>query len=272
MTDPTTGTQGKIEDGTVNVINSILNCLGSTTGRILEKEGIPDILDIAEILDTILEADEPAEQGATMALAADLGRQSEVLPRTPSRSQREERLPSPESTVSPPETPGSQGDTESTPGHPTPLTDPEDYNNGDDPDAPSVRSSIPPPHFHIPEQQAPSQYRRLLERVVALGRRTSLPNNFRDISTAFQGLSVGDDPFEGVHYVYNSHDWEHRKEVGVAGELFVSTVNLDSVFAIINTLYRFLQSCQVFKIWNLIWATGVAASEGMLGFFPNIRT
>jgi len=37
MTDPTTGTQGKIEDGTVNVINSILNCLIPTTGRILEK-------------------------------------------------------------------------------------------------------------------------------------------------------------------------------------------------------------------------------------------
>ena len=250
MTDPSTGTQSKIEDGTVNVINSILNCPASTTSRILEKEGIPDIDEIAETSVTILEADEPAEQGATSPVAADLGRQREViLSRTPSQAQREERLPSLESTGSPPETPGSQGDTENTPGHPTPLTDPEDYNNGDASNAPNLRGSIPPPHFHIPEQQGPSQYRQLLERVVAFGRRTSLPNNFRDISTALQSLSVGEDPFDGVLYVYNSREWEHRKEIGAAGELFVSTVNLDSsVFAIINTLYRFIQSCQVFKI------------------------
>ena len=221
MTDPTTGTQGKIEDGTVNVVNSILNCLIVTTARILEKEGIPEVPGIVETVVPILELDEPAES-TTMAVAADLGGQGELLPRTPSRSQEVERFFSPDSTVSPPATPGSQGVMESAPDHPTPLTEPGDYDSEDDPGTPNDGDSIPPPQFHIPEQQSTSQLRRLLEGVVALARITSLPNNFEDISTAFQGLFVGDDPFEGVHYAYTSHDWEHRKRVGVAGELFVS--------------------------------------------------
>jgi hypothetical protein len=221
ITDPTTGTQGKIEDGTVNVVNSILNCLISTTGRILEKEGIPDVPVIAETLVPILEHDGPAES-TTMAVAADLGGQGELLPRTPSRSQANERFSSPESTFSPPATPWSQGGMESAPDHPTPLTDRGDYDSEDDSGTPNDDDSIPPPQFHIPEQQSPLQYQQLLETVVALARRTSLPNNFEDISTAFQGLLVGDDPFEGVYYAYTSHDWEHRKRVGVAGELFVS--------------------------------------------------
>jgi hypothetical protein len=221
MTDPTTGKQGKVEDGTVNVVNSILNCLISTTGKILEKEGIPDVPGIAETLTPLLEDDEQAE-GTAMAVAADLGGQVELLPRTPSRSQGDERFSSPESTFSPPATPGSQGDMESAPDLPTPLTDPGDYDSEDDPGTLNYDNSVPPPQFRIPEQQSPSQYRRLLERVVALARRTSLPNNFEDISTALQGLLVGDNPFEGVYYAYTSHDWEHRKRVGVAGELFVS--------------------------------------------------
>jgi hypothetical protein len=221
MTDPTTGTPGKIENGTVNVVNSILNCLISTTGRILEKEGIPNVPGISETLVPILELHEPAES-TTMAIAADLGGQGELLPRTPSRSQENERFSSPESTFSPPATPGFQGGMESTPDHPTPLTDPGDYDSEDDRGTPNNSDSIPPPQFHIPEQQSSSQYRRLLERVVALARRTSLPNNVEDISTAFQGLLVGDDPFEGVHYSHTSHDWEHKKRVGAAGELFVS--------------------------------------------------
>ena len=55
MTEPRTGTQGNIEDGTVNVVNSILTCLISTTGKILEKEEIPDVPGIAETLVRILE-------------------------------------------------------------------------------------------------------------------------------------------------------------------------------------------------------------------------
>jgi hypothetical protein len=221
MTDPTTGTRGKVEDGTVNVVNSILNCLIPTTGRILEKEGIPDAPEIDETLVPILELDEPAE-GTTMAVAADLGGQDELLPRTPSRSQENERFSSPESTFSPPTTPGSQRGMESTPDHPTPLTDPGDYDSEDDPGTPSNGDSIPPPQFHILEQQSPSQYQRLLERVVTLARRTSLPNNSEDISTAFQGLLGRDDPFEGVYYAHTPHDWEYKKRIGVAGELFVS--------------------------------------------------
>lgn len=223
MTDPTTGTPGKIEDGTVNVVNSILNCLISTTGRILEKEGIPDVPGIAETIVPILELDELAES-TTMAVAADLGGQGEILPQTPSRSQENERFPSPESAFSPRAIPGSQGGMESTPDRPTPLTDPEDYDSEDDPGIPNDGGSIPSPQFHIPEQQPPSQYRRLLEGVVTLARRTSLPNNFGDISTVFQGLLVGEDPFEGVYYAYTSYDWEYRKRVGAAGELFVFTI------------------------------------------------
>lgn len=221
MTDPTTGTQGKIEDGTVNVVNSILNCLISTTGRILEKEGISHVPGIAETLVPTLELDEPAERTA-MAVAADLGDEGELLPRTPSRTQGNERFSSPESAFSPLATVGFQGGMEIGLDHPRPLTDPRDYDSEDDPGTPNYDDSIPPPQFHIPEQQSPSQYRRLLERVVALARRTSLPNNFEDISTAFQGLLLGDDPFHGVLYAYTSRDWEHRKEVGAAGELFVS--------------------------------------------------
>ncbi|KAH7378152.1 hypothetical protein BKA64DRAFT_585931 [Cadophora sp. MPI-SDFR-AT-0126] len=222
MTDPTTGIQGKIEDGAVNVINSILNCLISTTGRILEKEGIPDLPEIADY--PVINLDLEPAAGTGMAVPADSGPRSELLPLTPSRAQGSGRLASQGSTFSTPATPRSQGGVESTPGHPTPVTDPEDYDSGDDPGTPNVGDSIPPPQFRVPEQQLELQYRRLLERVVALARRTSLPNNFDDLSNAFQSLSVGDDPFEGVYYAYDSHDWEHRKRIGAAGELFVFKV------------------------------------------------
>jgi hypothetical protein len=217
MTDPTTGTRGKIEDGTVNVINSILNCLISTTSRILEKEGIPEVPELVPIV----EVEEPAES-TTMAVAPSLGGQGERLPRTPTRSQENERFSSPESTFSPPATPRSPAHIESVPDQPTPLTDPGDYDSEDSPGTPNNNDSILPPQFHIPAQQSLSQYRRLLEGVVALARRTTLPDNFEDISTVFRGLSVEDDPFEGLHYAYASNDWEHRKRVGAAGELFVS--------------------------------------------------
>lgn len=230
MTDPATGMQGKIEDGTVNVINSILNCPTSTTGRILEKEGIPDIPDIAEIPVTILEVDEPAE-GAIMGSAAELDRSDGLSPRTPSRSPWIERLSSIVSTFTPPATPASRGGTDSSPGRPL-----------------NIGGLTPPPRFRLPGQQSQSQYQRLLEKVVALARRTSLPNNFRDISTAFQSLSVGNEPFEGVHYTYNSQDWEHRKEVGVAGELFVCTGSPNFITAIIDISHRSSRSCQVCKI------------------------
>lgn len=220
MTDPTTGTQGKIEDGTVNVINSILNCLISTTGRILEKEGIPKVPEVPETPVPIMEVEEPAEN-TTMAVAPGLGGQGERLPRTPTRSQNE-RFSSPESIFSPPATPWSPAHMESAPDQSTPLTDPGDYDSEDSPGTPHDDGSIRPPQFHIPAQQSLSQYRRLLEGVVALARRTTLPHNIEDISTLFQGLSVGDDPFDGLYYAYASNDWEHRKRVGAAGELFVS--------------------------------------------------
>jgi hypothetical protein len=221
MTDPTTGTQGKIEDGTINVINSILNCLISTTGRILEKEGIPKVPGVPETPIPIMEVEEPAEN-TTMAIAPGSGGQGERLPRTPARSPENERFSSPEPIFSPPATPWPPAHMESALDQPTPLTDPGVYDSEDSPGTPNDDDSIRPPQFHIPAQQSLSQYRRLLEGVVALARRTTLPDNVEDISTVFQGLSVGDDPFEGLYYAYASNDWEHRKRVGAAGELFVS--------------------------------------------------
>jgi len=230
MTDPATGTQGKIEDSIVNVINSILNCLISTTGRILEKEGIPNVPEVPEIPEApeapdtpfpILEDEERAEN-TTVAAAPSLGDQGERLPQTPTRSPENEEFSSPEPVFSPPATPRSPAHMGSILDQPTPLTDPEDYDSEDSPGTPNDDDSILPPQFHIPAQESLSQYRRLLEGVVALARRTNLPHNSEDISTRFQGLSVGDDPFEGLYYAYASNDWEHRKKVGAAGELFVS--------------------------------------------------
>ena len=228
MADPTTGTPGKIEDGTINVVNSILNCLISTTRRILEKEGIPDVPEIPEILVPILEPDEPADS-IIMATTSDFEGQGGLSPRTPSRLQENERLSSPESTFSPPALPRLQRGVKGTPNHPTPLTDPRDYNSEENTGTTiddDLVPLVPPPQFRIPQQQSPSQYQRLLERVVALARRTSLPDNLEDISTTLQGLSIGDDPFEGAYYANTSHDWEHRKRVGAAGELFVSKSGL----------------------------------------------
>lgn len=220
MTDPTTGTQGKFEDGMVNVINSVLNCLIPTARRILEKEGIPEV---PEALIPVVEVEEPAES-PTMAVAPGVEVQGESLSRTTTRSQENEILSSPESTFSPPATPRSPANMESAPGQPTPLTDLGDYDSEDSPGTPNNDDSIRPPQFHIPAQEPLSQYRKLLEGVVALARRTTLPDNVDDISTVFRGLSVEDDPFEGLHYAYASNDWEHRKRVGAAGELFVSNL------------------------------------------------
>ena len=221
MTDPSTGTEEEIENGMVNVINSILNCLISTTGRILDKEGVPEVPGVVETLVPVVEVEETVEN-TTMAVVPDTGRQGDHSSQTPDRSQRNERSSSPESTVSRPATPRTPVGMESAPDYPTPLTDPGDYDSEDESGTPNNEDSIPPPQFHIPEQHSLAQYRKLLERVVALAGRTSLPNNFADISTIFQGFSVGDDPFEGVDYNNSSHSWEHRKRVGAAGELFVS--------------------------------------------------
>lgn len=242
MTDPTTGTQGKIEDGTVNVINSILNCLTSTTGRILEKEGIPEVPGFAEALVPIVDVEDTAEN-TTAAVVPDSESQADRLSRTPSRGHERERFSSPESTNSPPATPMSPAGRQREPDYPTPLTDPGDYDSEDDSGTPDEDESVRPPRFHIPEQQSLVQYRRLLERVVALARRTSLPNNVEDISTFFQGLSVGDDPFEGVSYVSASNSWEHRRKVGAAGELFVSTPA--SEYGLSNKCERSSKSCLV---------------------------
>lgn len=231
MTDPITGAQGKIEGSIVNVINSVLNCLISTTERILEKEGIPQVPEIPEILETfapIMEVERPAEN-TTMAVAPNLGAQDERLPQTPTRSQENETYSSPDSVLSPLATPWSPADRESAPDQFTPMSDPEDYDSEDSPGTPNSDGLIrpPPPQFLIPAQQPLSQYQRLLEGVVALARRTTLPNKTEDMSTVFQGLTVEDDPFEGLSYVYASHEWEHRKRIGAAGELFVRN-SLDS--------------------------------------------
>lgn len=220
MTDPTTGLQSKIEDGIVNVINSILNCLNSTTGRILEKEGIPDLTGITEIPIPVLELDVPV-QTPTTVVTANLRRHSGFSAPAPTRFQNNVTNPLPGSTSSPLAVLQSPRGMESIPSHSKRFADHEDYDSEDTLDYTDGATSVPAPQSHITEQQTPSLYRRLLEGVVVLARRTSLPNGFEDISTEFQRLSVAADPFEGVHYPNVSYDWEHRKRVGVAGELFV---------------------------------------------------
>lgn len=224
MTDPTSGTEAKTEDRTVKVINSILNCLVSTTGRILEKEGIPHVPEVPEALLPV-EVDEPAAN-TTEAAAPGLGGQNELLPRTPNRSLENERSSSPESISSAPARTWSPVRVERTRDQPTPFTDPEDYDSENNLAAQNDDDSIRPPQFHIPLQQSISHYRRLLEGVVALAERTTLPSNVEDISTAFQGLSLEDDPFGRLYYAPTSNDWEHKKKVGAAGELFVSKPGL----------------------------------------------
>jgi hypothetical protein len=77
----------------------------------------------------------------------------------------------------------------------------------------------------MPVQESPSYYRSLLEGVVALARRTTLPNLDENISTMFESLSVEDDPFDRQYQAYFSKDWGYRKRVGAAGELFVRSLH-----------------------------------------------
>ena len=164
MTDPSTGTKEEIEEGTINVINSILNCLISTTGRILEKEGIPEVSGVAETRVPVVEVEDIIEN-PTRAAVSDSVSQGESASRTPSRSQENRRFSSPESTSSLPATPASPAGMENAPDYPTPLTDPGDYDSEDDSGTPNDEDSIRPPRFHIPEQHSPAQYRRLLEKL-----------------------------------------------------------------------------------------------------------
>lgn len=220
MTNPTSGIEAKAEDRTVRVINSILNCSVSTTGRILEKEGIPDVPEVPIALLPV-EVAEPAEN-TTDAAAPNWRGQSELLPRTPYKSLGYGRSSSPESTSSAPATTWSPASVERTQDQHTPFTDPEDYDSENSLGAQIDNDLIRPPQFCIPVQQSISQYRSLLEGVIALAKRTTLPSNVNEISTAVQGLSLKDHPFGRAYYAPTSNDWEHRKKVGAAGELFVS--------------------------------------------------
>jgi hypothetical protein len=220
MTDPTSGGVVETEDRIVKVINSILNCLVSTTGRILEKEGVPHV---SEVLETLLpvEDDAPTEYPNEVA-APDLGGQNELLPQPPSRSQESEGFSSPEPVSSATATTWSPVGVERTRDQSTPFTNPEDYDSEDSLDVRNDDELIRPPQFHIPMQQPISQYQRLLEGVVTLAERTTLPSNVEDISTTFRSLSLEDNPFGRLYDAPTSNDWEYKKKVGAAGELFVS--------------------------------------------------
>lgn len=214
MTDPSTDARCQTDHSIMNILNPILNCSLSACERILEKEGIPALLEIPEIPVHTAESENTELEVAR-------ARRAESLLRTPSRSHGDERRSSPESVSSPPATPGSSDG--AVPDHPTPLTDLEDYDSDEGAETPNESYHRRPPQFQIPTQESLTQYRRLLERVVSLARRTNLPAVDDDLSYVLQGLSVEDDPFDGFQYSPPSHDWEHMKRVGAAGELFVCT-------------------------------------------------
>jgi hypothetical protein len=228
MTDSTSLTGAKSMDCIVKMVSSILNCLVSTTGRILEKEGVPHVPGVLESLLPV-EVDEPAEN-TTEAAASDLRGQSEPLPRTPNISPENRRSPSPESIYSTPATTWSPLRAERTRDQFTPFTEPEDYDSENSSGAQNNNDSTRPPQFHILVQQSMSQYRKLLEGVVALAMRTTLPSNVEDVSTEFRALSLEDDPFSGPYHAPDSHDWEHLKKVGAAGELFVSKPTFQQLY------------------------------------------
>lgn len=96
----------------------------------------------------------------------------------------------------------------------TPFTDVDDYR------VPSSRS-IQTSHSQRFSSVLPAEdfrYARLLDKVVSIARSTMFPEfDSSNMSIMFNGLSEGG----GVKTSYGSNDWEHRRMIGAAGELFV---------------------------------------------------
>ncbi len=208
MTQPGTNATNKIEEAAINVVNSILNCRVSAISAILTKEGVPEI-NIPDL----------SEEGTAWA---EQSRRSEglmaALLATPTRRNHSSESP-PQTNVSDRSTPELLSSPDESSAYPTPLTDPEDYFD-EEPGARTPVDSRPP---IIGLAARPSQYQTLLEKVVSLASSMTLPEfGSSDMSAAFEGLSIQDDVFTGSAMVNFSSEWERRRKIGAAGELFVS--------------------------------------------------
>lgn len=109
---------------------------------------------------------------------------------------------------------------------PTLFTDPGDYDRRNSLGVQNDDDLIRPPKFYILVQQSISRYRRLLAGAITLTKRKPLPRNVEDIFYRTSSLSLEDDPFGGPYYAPTSNDWEHKKKVSAAGELFVSKLGI----------------------------------------------
>lgn len=216
MTDPAAGTTGKIEDAAINVVNSVLDCLVSAVPAILQGEGVVEV-DVPDL------SQEDAQMWAPEPPRSE--RPTAVLPLTPFRERNHSSHLPPRMALSDAETPESLSSPGEILDYPTPLTDPEDYDD-------EAGASIPVdlgrrPAFGVSVREL--QYQKLLERVVTLARRMTLPEfGSLNMSGMLEGLSIQDDVFGGLGTFYSS-EWERHRKVGAAGELVVFELlsNLD---------------------------------------------
>jgi len=202
----------RIEETAVTIINSILNCRVSAMATILEREGVPGI----QIPDVPITSPGRAEEP----------RMTERISATPA-TPTSRRISSPHligtgSSTPDTSTPRTASSTGYASDYPTPLTDPGDYSDDDS----SVQTPVytrPPPL--VPSATQEAQYRRLLERVVSMGRRSEFPNfgatGLTDRVGGSPPSATTADSAGPVSVTYAS-EWERRMKIGVAGELFVS--------------------------------------------------
>jgi hypothetical protein len=189
MTDPSTGKAGKIDGSLINVLNAVLDCRIPAVDSILKEEGIPEI-----------NIPGRNEDDATT-------RASYMSP----------SLHAPSSPVS-----SGSSISEAT-NYVTPFTNVDDYR------VPSSRSTLTG-HSQRFSSVLPAEdlrYARLLDKVVSIARSTTFPEfGSSNMSVTFNGLPEGGDVFDEAKTSYGSNDWEHRRMIGAAGELFVSSATL----------------------------------------------
>jgi len=185
MTDPSTDKPGNIDDLLISVINAVLDYRIPAIDFILKEEGIPeiDIPDRSENDTTAMELYTP--------LASHI-----------------------------PSSPVSYGSSTSEPtNYATPFTDVDSYR------APRLSSTVTS-HSQYYSSVSPAEdlpYARLLDNIVLTARSTIFPEfGPFNMSVMFDVLPDGGDVSDGVKTYYGSTDWENRRMIGAAGELFVS--------------------------------------------------
>ena len=107
---------------------------------------------------------------------------------------------------------------------PTPLTDPEDY------EEPPSRRPLPPLVLFgnldpAAVANTESMYRRLLHKVIRAARTTTIPDCGQlGMSSLAQALPVQDDVFFGGNSLGVLDEWDRNFKIGAAGELMVRFV------------------------------------------------